>query len=248
MGSLEPVSAIVQTSVNRVPARLSASIDCADYMRLGEAVDALIDAGMDAIHVDVMDGRFVPNFGVGMSMLSVLARQRLPLDVHLMVEQPGWLFPRLAALGVRDVTVHVETTARPFHLLQDMRRAALSPGLAFNPATPLAGLADLMPLADRILVMGVDPGFPGQPLVAGIGRRLRHVRRIALSTGNGTSVQVDGGVDWTTLSELWRAGAGSFVVGTRILFSGPGTVGEQAARVRRELARLAGEPVAVAER
>ena len=162
VGPLEPAPA-TQTSVNGAPARLSASIDCADYLRIGDALDALEDTCIDAIHVDVMDGRFVPNFGVGMSLLSVLAGQRLPLDVHLMVQEPSWMFPRLAALGVRDATVHVETTARPFHLLEDMRRAGLSPGLAFNPATTLAGLADLMPLADRILVMGVDPGFPGQP-------------------------------------------------------------------------------------
>jgi ribulose-phosphate 3-epimerase len=213
--------------------RIAASIVCADQLRLGEVVDVLVETGVDELHVDVLDGRFAPNFGIGFRALEALAQLPLPLDVHLMVVEPERFVPALAERGVDMVTFHVESSIRPHHLLGHIRECGMQAGLACNPATPLQAIRELVDDVDRLLLMSVDPGFEGQAFLGTTIRRVERVARYAGLRGLEVDVAVDGGIGLEEIPQLRCAGATTIVVGTHALFTSGRDLRSQALRLRR---------------
>jgi ribulose-phosphate 3-epimerase len=225
------------------PLSISASIDCGDYLAIGETVAALASAGIDLLHVDVMDGHFVPNLGVGLNLLDALGSTGSRLDVHLMVADPFRWLDELEAARVEIATVHFESTNRPFQLLERIRSLRMSAGLALNPATPLDPLIDLLPWCDQVVVMGVDPGRIGQTFIPGTVRRVDAVAELIRTLGTETVIEVDGAVDFDNLETLWNAGARRIVAGARLLFPPGADVVHRAQLLTEACRRLHAFPV-----
>lgn len=200
---------------------LSASILAADFSRLGVCVRAAETAGVDMIHVDVMDGHFVPNLTFG--ALAVEACRNvtdLPLDVHLMMEQPGSFLADYAEAGATSVTVHAEVGSHLHRTLEQVRELDLHTGLAVNPLTPLTVVKDALPYLDMVLVMTVNPGFGGQSLIPASLDRVKTVREWINELELNCHIEVDGGINTETLPKVRDAGANVFVAGSGIFGKG----------------------------
>ncbi|MEN3202918.1 MAG: ribulose-phosphate 3-epimerase [Atribacterota bacterium] len=201
--------------------KISASLDCANYLALLEDVRKLERGGVDMLHIDVMDGVFVPNFAIGTNLLRKLRPMtHLPFDVHLMVVNPEPHFSLFAQLGADYITFHAEGNARLHHLALAVRRLGKKVGIALNPATDPEFLSYLLPYVDLVLCMTVDPGFVGQKFVPEVVAKVRRVREIACELGVDVDVAVDGGISEETVPLLKEAGANVFVAGTSSIFSG----------------------------
>lgn len=200
---------------------IAPSILAADFFRLGEEVEAVIDAGADWIHVDVMDGQFVPNITMGPLVVKALrSRVSIPLDVHLMIEFPERYIDAFAEAGANRITVHAEATPHVHRALQSIRQKGLMAGLALNPSTSLDCLRYLCDDVDLVLVMTINPGFGGQKLIPRMVEKVRETREFLVGQGlPQVHVQVDGGVDEKTAPLLTRAGADVLVAGTAIFAS-----------------------------
>ncbi len=217
--------------------KIAPSILAADFARLGEQVRSVEAAGADMIHVDVMDGHFVPNLSMGPIVVAALRRvTRLPLDVHLMITDPGRYVDPFVGAGAHHVTFHIEVSADHRALARGLRARGIGAGLCLNPETPVDRILDLVPEFDMILVMTVHPGFGGQPF---LGENLEKVARIRERAAAGPrrdrplDVQVDGGVDDLSAIRCRRAGCNVFVAGNSI-FGAPDP-GEAVRRLRRSL-------------
>ena len=198
---------------------LSASVMCVDLARLGDEVRKLEDAGVDELHFDIMDGRFVPNITLGFPIIKACRPMTsLPLDVHLMVTDPTWQIPILAELGVNSVSFHVELPIDAEPLLNEIREAGMEPGLSLNPATDVETLRDLLPLVDHILLMTVNPGFAGQKIVPDSFRKAGDLLRLVGSSGREIVVGADGNISLENGARLAEAGVRRFVLGTSALF------------------------------
>jgi ribulose-phosphate 3-epimerase len=196
---------------------LSASLMCADQAELGREVERLEAAGVDAYHVDIMDGRFVPNMALTPGTIrAVRSWTRLPIHAHLMVETPEDWLPELAAAGTDVAFIHLESTRHPVRLLAQSEALGMAPGLAINPATPIPDLPELLETPE-LLVMAVEPGFAGGAWLPSSVDRVRHLRAAATTS----RIHVDGHVNRATLAVMWAAGATGFVCGTSGLFTGP---------------------------
>jgi ribulose-phosphate 3-epimerase len=196
---------------------LAASILAADFARLGEAVRRAEDGGADWIHIDVMDGRFVPNLTMGPAIVEACRRStRLPLDVHLMVEQPERFIPAFAEAGADSLTVQVEAVPLLHRCLQAIRGLGLRTGVALNPATPAVMVEEILPHTDLVLVMTVEPGFGGMPLVESVLGKVQRVREMLDRAGLPARLQVDGGINEATAPRVARAGADVFVAGQAV--------------------------------
>ena len=216
---------------------IAASILSADFGHLVEQVQLAADAGVDRIHVDVMDGHFVPNLTIGPLVLDAMrevARQaRLPLDVHLMIEQPERLIPEFASAGADFLTVHVETCPHLHRTVQMIRELGVKPGVTLNPATPLISLEEILVNVDQVLLMSVNPGFGGQKYIPGSTTRISRLRQMLDERGlDKVALEVDGGIKAANIAQVVAAGANVLVVGSGI-FNQQASIAENVAALRR---------------
>ncbi len=200
--------------------KLAPSILSADFTKLGDAVAEAAAAGADYIHVDVMDGRFVPPITIGSLGVSALRScTTLPLDVHLMIESPEQQINQFAKAGADIITVHVETCPHLHRTLQQIRQAGAKAGVALNPSTPLAALDEVLPSADVVMVMTVNPGFGGQTFIEEMLDKISRLRKTLDSRQLAADLEVDGGVHAGNIGALMRAGARVLVAGSAVFGS-----------------------------
>lgn len=196
---------------------LAPSILSADFSRLGEDVKQIENAGAHLIHVDVMDGHFVPNISYGATVMkSLCGRTQMPFDVHLMIENPDQYIGDFVTEQTEYITVHQEACRHINRTVQHIRSMDVKPGVAINPGTPVSALEYVLEDADLILIMSVNPGFGGQKFISYATEKVREVRRMADEMGLHTDIEVDGGVTTANAGELLKAGANILVAGSAV--------------------------------
>ncbi len=218
------------SSVQILPSVLSA-----DFRRLGEQVAEVERAGADRIHIDVMDGRFVPNLTVGPLVVEAIRHStNLPLDVHLMIVEPERYLADFAAAGADIILVHQETCPHLHRTIEQIKNLGKQAGVVLNPATPFATLEEVLPAVDQILLMSVNPGFGGQRFITASIDKIRRLHGLLDERGSSAAIEVDGGIDSTTAPQVAAAGATLLVAGSAV-FNAPGGPAEGVRRLRASL-------------
>ena len=216
--------------------KIAPSILSADFWRLGEQIRRVEEGGADLLHIDVMDGSFVPNISVGIPVVrAIKGRTRLPLDVHLMVSDPERYAPRFVEAGADIVTFHVEATPHPNRVIQIVKSMGAKVGVVLNPTTPLCTLDYILQDVDMVLLMSVNPGFGGQKFIPFVLDKIRRLREMVDDRGAKVDIEVDGGIGPTNVRDVVKAGANVIVAGSSVFASD-----DPAARVAL-LKRLAAE-------
>ena len=213
---------------------IAPSILAADLASLGQQIRAVERGGATLLHVDVMDGHFVPNISIGVPVVASLRKAtQLPLDVHLMIENPEMFIPAFAEAGADMISVHEESTPHLNRALAQVREHGCLPGVVINPATPVSMLSEVLTDVNLVLVMSVNPGFGGQKFIPGALDKIRELKRLRERGGLSFKIEVDGGVSKENVAELVRAGADILVAGTSV-FHTPNAV--EAVRTLKEIA------------
>ena len=214
------------------PIDIAPSILSADFSRLGQEIESVKRGGATILHVDVMDGHFVPNLTVGLPVVkSLAAATDLPIDAHLMISEPGRYAQEFVAAGAKMVSVHVEADANLHRTLASIRAAGAQARAVINPATPIESLSEALAFADYVLVMSVNPGFGGQKFIATSVDKVRRLRRMIDERGLDTRIEIDGGIDLENIATVVAAGAEIIVAGSAIFGAADP---EQAVRGLRE--------------
>jgi ribulose-phosphate 3-epimerase len=203
------------------PFWIAPSILSADFARLGEEVDAVLAAGADVVHFDVMDNHYVPNLTIGPLVCAALRKHgvKAPIDVHLMIEPVDRIIPDFAEAGATYISFHPEASRHVDRTIQLIREHGCKPGLVFNPATPLEYLEYTLEKIDMVLLMSVNPGFGGQKFIKGALGKLAEARARIDASGRAVRLEIDGGVKVENIGEIARAGADTFVAGSAIFGS-----------------------------
>ncbi len=200
-----------------MPVLIAPSIFAADFGILREQIAAVEQGGADLIHVDVMDGHFVPNITIGPVVVEAIRRAtKLPLDVHLMITDPDRYLQAFFDAGASRIAVHVEAVPHLHRTIQAIRKLGASAGVAINPATPVGALEEIAPDLDHVLVMSVNPGFGGQTFIPRSESKIRSLRALIARTGSRADIGVDGGIDTTNAGRVAEAGAAMLVVGSAL--------------------------------
>ncbi|OGO04568.1 MAG: ribulose-phosphate 3-epimerase [Chloroflexi bacterium RBG_13_56_8] len=221
--------------------QIAASILSADFSRLGEQVREAEAAGVDALHIDVMDGQFVPNITIGpLVVRAIRPLTTLPLNVHLMIERPERYIDTFAQAGADFVAVHVETCPHLHRTLWQIRQARAGATVVLNPATPLLAIDEVLDQVDLVLLMTVNPGFGGQELIPSTLGKIQKLRQKIEERGLSCRIEVDGGVNMRTLPDVVRAGANVLVMGTAI-FATDKSIRCAVQRLRERLREVTGE-------
>jgi ribulose-phosphate 3-epimerase len=215
--------------------KIAPSILSADFARLGEQVAEAEAAGADYIHIDVMDGHFVPNITVGPLVVEAVRRvTKLPLDVHLMIEAPERYLARFARAGADIITVQVEACLHLHRAVQQIKELGVKPGISLNPATPLSSLEEILEYVDLILVMTVNPGFGGQKLIPSMLPKIERLRGMLTERGLDVELEVDGGINAQTAPRVVAVGANVLVAGAAIFGAEEG-IAEAMRRIRASI-------------
>ncbi|HXD29482.1 MAG TPA: ribulose-phosphate 3-epimerase [Pyrinomonadaceae bacterium] len=203
--------------VNNRTIDIAPSILSADFARLGEEIQAVEQAGAGVLHVDVMDGHFVPNITVGLPVVKRLAQvTKLPIDAHLMISDPGLYAEQFVKAGAGMVSVHVEADAHLHRTVMAIKSAGAQAGAVINPATPVDALYEILEFVDYVLIMSVNPGFGGQKFISTALDKVRRLRRSIDQRGLPVRIEIDGGVDLKNIQQVVEAGAEIIVAGSAI--------------------------------
>ena len=197
--------------------RIAPSILSADFVRLKEEIQAVEAAGADYLHIDVMDGHFVPNITIGPSVVEAVRKvTRLPLDVHLMIENPDQYIPEFAKAGANILSVHQETCPHLNRTINLIKEYGLIPAVVLNPSTPISTLEDILEEVDMVMIMSVNPGFGGQKFIPGTIKKIRNLKEMITERGLNIDIEIDGGVTPKNVGQVCNAGADVVVAGSAI--------------------------------
>jgi ribulose-phosphate 3-epimerase len=195
--------------------KIAPSILSANFLKLGEEIKATEDAGADILHIDIMDGHFVPNITIGSSIVELIRKiTSLPLDVHLMIEEPDRYLRDFIKAGADYLTVHYEASVHLHRTVQQIKESGVKAGVSLNPATPIFSLEHILPDADIVLLMSVNPGFGGQDFIPHTIDKIKMLKKLLYDKGLSTFIEVDGGVKLNNAADIISAGADILVMGS----------------------------------